>query len=174
MNEQSRKKITPQNHFNALDLALLLLALLAAVAIWQRSNLRFFFEGDRVKSSYSVSFCVTAVRADTAELLTADTMLYACVGDEVYELGRLADNATVLPRTIWVMGTGGMAVEAVLPEGDSTALVNFNATFTCRGVLRDGALVLDNGLVLSPDAEILAFTERGEMRISIRTITENV
>ena len=39
---------------------------------------------------------------------------------------------------------------------------------------RDGTLVLDSGLVLAPDAEIAAFTERGEIRICIQSITENV
>ena len=174
MNEQAKKKITPQNHLNILDLALLLLALLAAVAIWQRGNLRFFFEGDRVKSSYSVSFTVSGVHPDTAALLSADTMLYVGEGHNVQELGRLTDDALVFSHTVLMPREDGTAAHVVLPAANPLAVVDLGATFTCRGVLRDGTLVLDSGLVLAPDAEIAAFTERGEIRICIQSITENV
>ncbi len=173
MNEQSRKKITAQNHFNVLDLSLLLLALLAAVAIWQRTNLRFFFEGERVKSSYSVSFTVSAVRPDAVELLAADTPLYVRAGDTAHELGRLIDDATALPHTV-LMPREDDAVEVLLPLENPALLVDLSGVLLCRGVLRDGALVLDNGLVLRPDMVLTVFTERAEMQISVHSITENV
>ena len=173
MNEQSRKKITAHNHFNVIDLALLLLALLAVIAVWQRNNLRYFFEGDRVKSSYTVALTVSAVRADTAELLTADTMLYVREDGVVHELGRLVDDAVLLPHTVQMPRADGGVVE-VLPADSPTALFDLSASFTCRGVLRDGSLVLDNGLVLHPEMELSAFTEHGEVHIFIRSITENV
>ncbi len=174
MNDQSQKKITSQNRLNILDLALLLLALLAVIAIWQRENLRFFFEGDRVKSSYSVSFTVSAVRDDTADLLTADTMVYLKTDGAVYELGRLSDDADRLPCAVLMPRADGGTAEVILPADDPAALFDLNATFVCRGILRDGALVLDSGVVLRPEMEMLLLTERGEMWAFIRSITENV
>ena len=174
MNEQSHKKITPQNHLNLLDLALVLLALLSIVAIWQRSNLRFFFEGEREKSSYTVAFTVSAVRADTAELLQADTVLYVREGETAHELGRLAEDATVLPHTVLMPKGDGSVAEVLLQKDDPRALFDLNGSFTCRGVLRDGALVLEGGITLSPDMELSVFTSRGEMQIFVRSITENL
>ena len=174
MNEQPRKKIRPQNHLNVLDLALLLLALLAIIAVWQRNNLRFLFEGDRVKSSYTVTFTVSAVRADTADLLGVDTVLYVRDGNTAHELGRLTKDAEVLPHTVLMpRGDGGVA-EVVLSPDDPQALFDLNGAFTCRGVPRDGALVLEGGLTLSPEMELSVFTSRGEMQIFVRSITENL
>ena len=172
MNDQMQKKVTAQNRLNVLDLALLLLALLAAIAVWQRHNLRFFFEGDRVKASYSVSLAVSAVRAEKAELLTADTVLYLRDGEDLYELGRLTADAEMLPCAVLMPRADGGVAEVILPTGHPSALFDLNATFTCRGVLRDGALVLDSGAILRPDMEIVLYTERGEMQASIRLITE--
>lgn len=173
MNEQSRKKMNAQNHFNILDLSILLLALLAAVAIWQRTNLRFFFEGDRVKGSYSVSFTVSGVRPDVGELLAADTVLYLRTDDTAQELGRLIDDAVALPHTVLMPREEGVT-EVLLPLESPALLVDFSGALLCRGVLREGALVLDNGLVLRPDMEMTVFTERAEIQILISTITENV
>ena len=172
---EQRKKIVPQNHFNIIDLALLLLALLAAVAIWQRQNLAFLLEGDRVKASYSVTVSVSSVRRDAAELLTADTALYVKSGNDTKELGRLLDDALVLPRTVLMpRGDGESAVEVLLPVGDEAELVDLHVTLICRGIIRDGALVLDNGVFLQPDMELRAFTDRGEWQISVLSIMENV
>ncbi|MBQ3064098.1 MAG: hypothetical protein IJC99_04780 [Clostridia bacterium] len=175
MNEQSRKKIAAKNHFHVLDLALLLLALFLIVGIWQRDNLRFLFEGERDKSSYSVSFSVSAVPPEAAALLTADTVLYTSTEEGNTELGRLLDDARVLPRThLMPREDGEDVVEVFLPTGDLRALCDLTATFVCRGVLRDGVLVLDNGLLLRPDMELSAHTARGEVQIFVRAITENL
>lgn len=172
MNEQSKRKMIPRNYFSALDLALLLLAVLVAVAIWQRSNLRFLFEGDRVKASYSVTLSVNGVRPEVADLLSADTALFLKGENSTEELGRLVDDPLLLPRTVILPEAGDTAV--LLPPEDERSLVDINATLLCRGIVRDGALVLDSGAVLQPGAELAVFTEKGEVTVVILSVTENV
>ena len=59
-----------------LDVAVVLLALLLAVCLWQKNNIAYFFESDTAQKSYSVTFAVDGVRYDTTKTLFAGAKLF--------------------------------------------------------------------------------------------------
>ena len=62
--------------FNLLDVALIVLALLCVISVWQRGNLKRIFEEGGVYQPYTVSFVAESISQGTADALQKDTVLY--------------------------------------------------------------------------------------------------
>ena len=109
--------------FRLLDLALILLALLAVVGVWQRENLKKLFVKEELLEKYVITFEIKKVRSTTAQLLQKDVELYVEDGEERIVLGSLTQPVAVSPATVYLphsgTGTGTLdMVEAVYPLDD--------------------------------------------------------
>ena len=59
-----------KRRFSLLDLAIVLLALLAIVGIWQRNNLKNLFAEKEILEEYVITFEIKKVRSTTAKLVS--------------------------------------------------------------------------------------------------------
>ncbi|MBQ9803057.1 MAG: DUF4330 family protein [Clostridia bacterium] len=159
-------------HVRVLDIALVLLIVFSALAVWQKGNLAYVFESDRTQTVYSVSFRVSGVRYDATELLQAGTALYVSTDGDKAEIGTLSVAPTVLPRVETVENREG-TVEVIKPQVEPHQIVDVNGVFTCRGVLREGVLVIGEA-ALSVGDRITIFTDRGSFVFEVLTIAENL
>ncbi len=156
-----------------LDVAVLFLALLTALAVWQQSNLAYIFEADHTPRSFAVSFEITNVRYTAIESLAAGTPVYVGTERGTVELGALLDAPAVLPRIKEVMGEEGMpSTNVLLPQNDPDRYVDVTGTFLCRGVLREGALVLGD-VTLSVGSDVLVSASESNLQIRVLSISEN-
>jgi hypothetical protein len=64
-----------ERRFRLLDVAIVLLAVLALLGIWQRDNLKDLFEKEEIMESYVLTFEVKRVRSTTASLF--DTIYFS-------------------------------------------------------------------------------------------------
>ena len=166
MSEQENKKGRAARRISWLDIAVILLAILCVVAVWQRANLQFFFEGEHEQTSFSVVLLARAVPETAAEMLAKDTRVYQGGA----EVGVVTDGPSLLPCTVLLPGENGdAAVEVTNPNG----LVDLSVTLTCQGVLRDGGLVLSSGAVLLVGETADYQTEQGALSFTVMLITKN-
>lgn len=166
------KRIAVHSHARLLDVAVLLLVLLSLVALWQRRNLAYVFEGDHTPRSYSVSFEILGVRRDTALTLEADTMLYAKTEEGTAELGVLTNELTVLPRIREVKGEDGEYRNVLMPIVGDGAFVDAAGTLSCHGVMREGKLMVGE-LLLAVGEDILVVGEGLELELHVVSLSEN-
>lgn len=157
------KNTAPRARVYILDVAVVLLALLLAVCLWQKNNIAYFFEADTTQKTYTVSFVVDAVRYDTTGTLAAGTKLYTNTDKGQVELGTLQDAPDVVPYT-------GQTAESYF---DGTHYVSLNGSLVCRGTLRGGVLVLP-GISLAVNDTLLVHTEYISLQLHVVAITENV
>ncbi len=161
-----------RKHFNLLDLALVLLALLAIVGVWQRNNLKQLFSDKELLEEYVITFEVKRVRSTTARLLDKDVALYTVSGEESVALGRLTQPVAVSPATVFLphtgTGTGTLEmVEAVYPQDEYEYYQDVGGELSCRGIERDGAFFLDGKMLLVKGQQIQARTETIDIVITV-------
>lgn len=166
------KRTAVHSHARLLDVAVLLLAVLSLVALWQRHNLAYVFEGDRTPRSYSVSFEILGVRRDTALALEAETVLYAKTEQGAAELGVLTNELTVLPRILEVKGENGESCNVLMPIVGNGAFVDAAGTFSCHGVMREGKLAVGE-VVLAVGEELSVVGEGLELELRVVSLSEN-
>ena len=70
------RKSSKSIRFNLLDIALITLAVLCIVSVWQRGNLKKIFEESGVYQSYTVRFAATELSEGVVDSLVANTVLY--------------------------------------------------------------------------------------------------
>ena len=155
-----------------LDVAVVLLALLLAVCLWQKNNIAYFFEADTAQKSYTVTFAVDGVRYDTTKTLVAGSKMYVETDNGQVELGSLLDAPEVLPYFTSATTEGG-EVAVLMPGTDAERLVNLNGTFTCRGLVRGDTLVL-HSYSLTVGTVVAVQTEYNNFLLRVVSITENV
>jgi hypothetical protein len=165
--ERSMKK-----RFNLLDLALILLALLAIVGLWQRNNLKRLFSDKELLEEYVITFEVKRVRSTTAQLLDKDVALYTDAGEESVVLGKLTQPVAVSPATVFLAhsgtGTGTVEmVEAVYPQDEYEYYQDVGGELSCRGIERGGSFFLDGKLLLVKGQQIAARTETIDIVITV-------
>ncbi|MBR2011371.1 MAG: hypothetical protein IKA06_06475 [Clostridia bacterium] len=158
MNNDEKSRAQKHTKMNILDVAIVLLVLLTALAIWQKDNLAQIFENDRTKSSFAVAFEITAVRYDLVDDLAASTVIYAETEDGFVELGMLLDEPVITLRE-------GAA-------GSEYAYVDLACTLSCHGILREGALVVDRDLILEVSEQLSVVTETSNLHLQVISITE--
>ena len=158
MNNDEKSRTARHSRINILDVAIIVLAFLTVLAIWQKDNLADVFENDRTKSSFAVAFEVSAVRYDLVEDLAAGAVLYAEAEDGFVELGMLLDE----PVITWREGE----------NGSEYAYVDLVGTLSCHGILREGALVVDSDLTIESGKLLSVVTETSNLNIQVISITE--
>ncbi len=158
-----------ERRFRLLDVALILLALFAALGIWQRDNLKDFFEKDEHMESYAVTFEVKRVRSTTAQLLEKDVAFYAEGDGERVLLGTLTQPVAVSAATVYLphpdpeRGT----VEAVYPLDDYEYLQDVGGELSCRGIEQDGSLFVGGTLLVCKGQQIAVQTETVDIVITV-------
>ncbi len=158
-----------ERRFRLLDVAIILLALFAAVGIWQRDNLKDMFEKEEILESYVVTFEVKRVRSTTAELLQKDVCFYTEAGEERILLGALTQPVAVSAATVYLphpdpdRGT----VEAVYPQDDHEYLQDVGGELSCKGIEHDGSFFAGGTLLLSKGQQLAVQTETVDIVITV-------
>ena len=158
--------------FRLLDLALILLALLAIVGVWQRENLKKLFVKEELLEKYVITFEIKKVRSTTAQLLQKDVELYVEDGEERIVLGSLTQPVAVSPATVYLphsgTGTGTLdMVEAVYPLDDYEYYQDAGGELSCLGIERDGAFFVSGRMLIVKGQQILAQSEAADVVITV-------
>ena len=161
-----------KRRFSLLDLAIVLLALLAIVGIWQRNNLKNLFAEKEILEEYVITFEIKKVRSTTAKLLGKDVALYTYHGEETVSLGTLTQPVAVSPATVYLphygTGTGTVEmVEAVYPQDEYEYYQDAGGELACLGIERDGTFFLGGQMMLVKGQQILAQTETVDIVITV-------
>ena len=136
-----------------LDVVIFLLILLTVLSLWQRENLRLMFERPQEEKAYAVTVSLKEPNEESIALLTEGTTLYVTDGDGARRmLGTLSDEVEV----------------ATLAEGELAVC----GTVSCRGVWREGKLLLSGGDTLLIGAEYAVSTDKGEYTLVVLSFTE--
>lgn len=161
-----------KRRFGLLDLALILLAILALVGVWQRNNLKKLFAEDEILEQYVITFEIKKVRSTTAQLLVKDLSLYTQNGDGQVALGTLTQPVAVSPATVYLSprgaGTGSVnMVEAVYPMDEHEYYQDAGGELACLGIEHDGAFFLGGELLVVKGQQILAQSESVDVVITV-------
>ena len=160
--------------FRLLDMALILLALLAIVGVWQRENLKKLFVKEELLENYVITFEIKKVRSTTAQLLQKGVELYVEDGEERVALGALTQPVAVSPATVYLphsgtgTGTGTLdMVEAVYPLDDYEYYQDAGGELSCLGIERDGAFFVSGKMLIVKGQQILAQSEDADVVITV-------
>ncbi len=161
-----------KKRFSLLDFALILLAILLLVGVWQRNNLKKLFAEEEILEQYVITFEIKKVRSTTAQLLKKDVALYTYSGEEIVSLGGLTQPVAVSPATVYLphrgTGTGTLEmVEAVYPQDEHEYYQDAGGELSCRGIERDGAFFLDGKMLLVKGQQLLTRTETVDIVITV-------
>lgn len=158
-----------ERRFRLLDVAIVLLAVLALLGIWQRDNLKDLFEKEEIMESYVLTFEVKRVRSTTASLLQKDVAFYTVDGDERMLLGKLTQPAAVSAATVYLphpdpaRGT----VEAVYPQDEYEYLQDVGGEISCVGIEHGGSFFVGGELLVSRGQRIAIQTETVDIVITV-------
>lgn len=166
-NEEKRLANRQRSHL--LDVAVIALLVLSLIAVWQRQNLAYIFEGDHTQRAYSVSFEMVGVRYGVAESLSANTVVYA--EKDAAELGILLDDVTVLPRAQRVIGEDGSHTDVLMLPREDSDPVDAVGTLSCHGVMRAGALVVGD-VTLAVGESLFVFGNDSQLELRVLSISE--
>ncbi len=156
-----------------LDVAVLLLLVLTLVATWQQGNLKYVFEGDHTPQSFSVSFEVINVPQSAVDTLNENTVLFATADRGAVELGTLLDDPAILPHvTQMTAGDTTPPKNVIVPQNGGERYVDATGTLLCRGVMRDGSLMVGD-IRLTVGEKIWVMTEQGKFHFSVLSVSEN-
>ena len=161
-----------KKRFGVLDFALILLAVLTLVGVWQRNNLKKLFADDEILEEYVITFEIKKVRSTTAQLLEKDVALYTYNGEDIVSLGTLTQPVAVSPATVYLphhgTGTGTLEmVEAVYPQDEYEYYQDAGGELSCLGIERDGAFFLDGKMLLVKGQQISTSTETVDLVITV-------
>lgn len=161
-----------ERRFRLLDFALILLALLAALGIWQRNNLKNLFAEDEVLERYVITFEVKCVRSTTASLLEKDVSFYTSNGEERLLLGTLTQPATVSPATVYLplqnaAGEVTGMVEAVYPQDEYECYQDIGGELACLGIEHEGSFFVAGKMLLVKGQEVAVQTETVDIVITV-------
>ena len=165
MNEKKTRR-----HFNLLDVAIILLALLAVVGVWQRRNLQDLFTTEEVLESYTVTFEVKKIRSTTLDQLQKGTELYLSEDDEQFSLGVLSQQLSVAAATVYLQNQDGETVKAVYPQDNHEYLLDADGVLSCEGVTHDGSFLLGGRVYLAINQIVDVRTETADLQIRITGI----
>lgn len=172
MANEVKDKRSARAHVRVLDIALVLLIVFSALAVWQKGNLAYVFESDHTQTVYSVTFRINNVRYDAAEILHTGSALYMDANGTKAEIGTLSDEPTVLPRVEEIQDDEGI-IEVIKPQDAPYRTVDVNGVFTCRGVLREGVLLIGDRAICVGES-VTVYTDRGSFLFEVLTIAENL
>lgn len=161
-----------KKRFGLLDLALVLLAILAIVGVWQRHNLKKLFVEEELLEDYVITFEIKKLRSTTAQLLKKDVTLYTLAEEEMIPLGTLAQPVAVSPATVYLphrgTATGSLEmVEAVYPLDGHEYYQDASGELACLAVEHDGAFFVGGKLLVVKGQQILVQTETADVLITV-------
>ena len=161
-----------ERRFRLLDMALILLALLAVIGVWQRENLKKLFVKEELLENYVITFEIKTVRSTTAQLLQKDVALYTENEGEYVALGSLTQPVAVSPATVYLphsgTGTGTLdMVEAVYPLDDYEYYQDAGGELSCLGIERDGSFFVGGRMLIAKGQQILAQSETVDVVITV-------
>ena len=159
-----------ERRFTLLDAALILLALLAVVGVWQRHNLQNLFVTESVLEEYTITFEVKKLRSTTVDHLKQGTALYVQDGDEQILLGTLSQNVAASAATEELYDKNGNRVQAVYPQDEYEYLLDVTGVLSCRGLVRDGSFLLGGRMYLANNKTVSVRTETADIEITIKGI----
>ncbi len=165
MSEKSVKR-----HFNLLDAAIILLALLAVIGVWQRSNLQKLFTADEMLENYTVTFEIKKIRSTTIDQLPKDTEFYLAQEEERVSLGVLSQQLSVAAATVYLQDRNGETVKAVYPQDSHEYLLDANGVLSCEGVTHDGSFLVGGKIYLAINQTVSVETETADFEIRITGI----
>ena len=163
------KRIAYHQRTRLLDIAVIALLVLSLIAVWQRQNLAYIFEGDHTQRAYSVSFVMVGVEYGAAESFPANAVVYAEKG--AVELGVLLDDITVLPRTQRLMGEDGSYTDVLMLPREDSDPVDAVGTLSCHGVMRAGTLVVGD-VTLAVGESLLVSGKDSQLELRVLSISE--
>ena len=170
MKNSETKSVFSRIRFNLVDVALILLAILAIVGVWQRKNLQQLFDSGEALESYTVTFEIKKIRSTTADLLEKGTALYLEEGDTQVPLGTLAEQVSTSAATVYLQNSEGETVKAVYPQDNFEYLLDAVGVLNCRGIEHNGAFLLEGKSFLAVNQVINAYTETADFEIRITSI----
>ena len=156
--------------FNLLDLALVLLLVLALVGVWQRASLQSLFTTDELLENYTVSFEVKKLRSTTVDLLQKDTVLYIMVNGERVDLGTLNEQVAASAATVYLQDRNGNTVKAVYPQDAHEYLLDVTGVLTCAGVENEGSFFVGGKMHLAVNQTVRVQTETADLEIRVTGI----
>ena len=168
MSENNAKR-----RFNLLDVALILLAVLSLVGVWQRSNLQNLFTSKELLDEYTVTFEIKKVRSTTVDLLQKDTELYMMNDGERVSLGKLTHQVSAAPATVYLQDGSGNTVQCVYPQDNNEYLLDVNGVLQCEGVEHDGSFLLGGKIYLAINQSVTVQTETADIEIRIMGIEKS-
>lgn len=169
-NEKDKSKHARRFPLNAFDIALILLAILCIVGVFQRNNLQQMFEKDEALENYTLTFEIKQMRSTAAELLVQGTELYLTEADARVSLGTLSGPFNAVPATVYLQDKDGNTVKAVYPEDDYERLQDGTGTLNCRGIIHEGRFLLEGKTYLAVNQAVTAYTENADFEIRITSI----
>ena len=152
--------------FNAVDAFIIVLAMLCAIGIYFRSNIKSWVGIDKELKEYKITFTVESIKS------TSDQ--YLAVGNEVYvsstglSIGTLSTCSSV-PSTATVENELGEAIEVTYPEN---TYIDVTGTITCKGIEKEDGFYLKGSYVISPGTVISANTEMLDFSLTVISIEE--
>ena len=168
---KEERKMKKQIRFNLLDAVLVVLALLCVIGIWQRANLQKLFTPEGENDDYIITFEVKRLRSTTADLLDKDTLFYIEENGEREELGKLSERVSASAATVYLQDASGNTVSAVYPESSYEYLLDVSGSLQCRGMMSDGAFLLNGKVFLAVNQTVSVRTERADLEIRVVSIS---
>ncbi len=165
------KKIAYRQRIRLLDVAVIALLVLSLLAVWQRQNLAYIFEGDHTQRAYSVSFEMVGVEYGATGSLFANTVVYVNTEQGPAELGILLDELTVLPRVQRMMGEDGTYSDVVMLPREDGDLVDAVGTLSCHGVMRESTLVVGD-VTLAVGKSLLVSGKDSQLELRVLCVSE--
>ena len=170
MKNENKSKHPRRFPLNAFDVALILLAVLCVLGVFQRNNLQKMFEKNEAPENYTVTFEIKRMRSTEAELLVPGIEMYLMQGEERVSMGTLSGPFNAVPATVYLQDKNGNTVEAVYPEDDYERLQDGTGTLNCRGVESEGRFLLEGKAYLAVNQTLKAYTESGDFELRITGI----
>lgn len=169
-NEKDKNKKARRFPLNVFDVALILLAVLCIVGVFQRNNLQQMFEKKEALENYTLTFEVKQMRNTAASLLVQGTELYLTDREARVSLGTLSGPFNAVPATVYLQDKNGNTVKAVYPEDDYECLQDGTGTLNCRGIEHEGRFLLEGKTYLAVNQTVTAYTESADLEIRITGI----
>ncbi len=165
----SEKRVN--RRFNVLDIAIILLVLLALIGVWQRSNLQKLFTVDEMLEEYTVTFEIRKIRSTTIEGLDPGSELYLVQeeGERIY-LGTLSQQLSVSAAIEYLPDKDGNSVPAVYPQDSHEYFLDADGVLRCEGIEHDGSFLLGGQVYLAINQRVSVQTEIADFEIRITGI----
>ena len=163
---QKIEKKAYKYRFNAIDAFIIVLALLCALGIYFRSNIKSWIGIDKDLKEYNITFTVENISASSEQYLTAGNEIY--ISSNGLSVGILSSSAS-LPASATLKNELGETIEVTYPEN---TYIDVAGTITCKGIKKDDGFYLKGTYLISPGTIINASTEMFDFSFTVISIED--